>query len=277
MKISIPGYCGQNKAVIDLIDFLEKNLRQYLVGAYLHGSVGSGEEIPYSDLDALAIIKNVVCQDPLVLKKAMKALLNSEKYFYQFDPLQHHGWFILHESDLQAYPEHYLPSAVLNHGQSLFSDQGLDLEIEPIFSKELISKNFENMAAGIRNKLSAGSQPRNLYQQKGLFSQFMLLPALYVQVKEGRGIYKKFSFDLARRDFSDQDWSIMDEISMIRSNWKYSLNRLQKILLTRNWKIRSYCAKFMPIAIPMDIKSKLTGDFYKRMNDLIVAMKAKLS
>ena len=133
------------------------------------------------------------------------------------------------------------------------------------------------MAAGIRKRLTAGNHPRNLYQIKGLFSQFMLLPALYVQVKDGWGIYKKYSFDLASRDFSEHDWAIMDEISTIRSNWKYSLNRLQRFLLTRNGKIRSYCAKLMPIAIPSDITSKLTGNFYKRMDELIAAMKTKLS
>lgn len=276
IKLKSKAYIGHNKNVISMQRYLNEKLKQYLVGAYLHGSLSSEEVITYSDFDALVIIKKEIWNKPSILRKIRKELQRSEKLMYKFDPLQHHGWFILNESDLDNYPEHYLPVEVLRHASSLFPDIGVELDINPIFIKDKVRENFINLANGIKGKIKSKKQPKNIYHLKGLFSQFMLLPALYVQVRDDKGVYKKQSFDLARRDFTENEWAIMDEVSNIRLNWHYSINALQRWFLTRTGRIRTYYARYMPIAIPTDIKARLTPDFFQRMESLVVAMERKV-
>ena len=42
---------------------------------------------------------------------------------------------------------------------------------------------------------------------------------MYLQAK-GILVYKKFSFDIAKRDFSKDGWKIIESVSSIRDNWK---------------------------------------------------------
>jgi len=104
----------------------------------------------------------------------------------------------------------------------------------------------------------------------------MLLPALYLQAKEKRGIYKKYSFDLARKDFKEEEWRIMDEVSEIRQNWNYSLSPLQRKILTINHPaIRKIAVRYFSPPIPREIKNKLNPEFYRRIYDLCLAVMDK--
>ena len=42
---------------------------------------------------------------------------------------------------------------------------------------------------------------------------------MYLQAN-GIIVYKKFSFDIAKKDFKDS-WEVIDDVSSIRSNWKH--------------------------------------------------------
>ncbi|MFQ6084520.1 MAG: hypothetical protein ACE5WD_14355, partial [Candidatus Aminicenantia bacterium] len=54
-KKKIEPYTGNNTAVLSLRKYLEENLKPFLLGAYIHGSLASGEEIDYSDFDSFLI------------------------------------------------------------------------------------------------------------------------------------------------------------------------------------------------------------------------------
>ena len=105
----------------------------------------------------------------------------------------------------------------------------------------------------------------------------MLLPALYVQARDRRGIYKKESFDLARVDFDSADWAIMDEVSEIRTNWGYEMSAFKRWIMSHPHFLSRYFAKRLGPQIPERIGSVLTGEFYPRMEKLALLMKDKLA
>ena len=82
----------------------------------VHGSVATNEVIPYSDFDGLLIVK-----DAFVNSKQLNQFKRaSMKLILEFDPLQHHGWFQIKQSDLQNYPQYYLPFEILEHSKLMF-------------------------------------------------------------------------------------------------------------------------------------------------------------
>ncbi len=258
-------------------DFIPDLLENDLVGAYIHGSTATGERIAYSDVDALIIIKDEVFQNPRRLAKTAYKLNRALKYFYKIDPLQHHGWFVLTESDLLDYPQTYFPAEIFKYSKSLFPDKGLQIELFFDPKKQDYQTPFMELAAGVRWQLEKEEYPKNMYQLKGLLSRFMLLPALYCQARDEKGIFKKFSFRKASQDFPDSTWSIMDEVSGIRSDWHQSLNPVQKYFLTRTSPIFTRMKRKLGPEIPKDLRKRLVPDFYERMLALIDRMEERIA
>ncbi|MDO8549620.1 MAG: hypothetical protein Q7S39_05655 [Ignavibacteria bacterium] len=271
-KIFVESYKGNNPAAIRIRNLLYGENLNVLV----HGSIGTREENFYSDYDGLVIIKNELFNSKKKLSDACLKLHRCLKILYQFDPLQHHGWFILTESDLKNYPQTYFPHELFEFSRSLLPDKGLEIEISLKDSYDYLEP-FNNLSQAIMKKVDS-KKLKNLYALKGLLSQFMLLPSLYCQARDKKGIFKKFSFDEARKDFAEDEWAVMDIVSEIRKNWHYDINALQKWMLTRTNKyFRRFIIPFAAPSIPADIKSKLTDDFYKQMYSLTYAMREKLN
>jgi len=245
-----------------------------LFGAYVHGSIGTYEEILFSDFDALVIIKNDVIFSPKrlahVLKKLHKALL----IMYEFDPLQHHGWFVLIEADFKYYPEDYFPHVLFKYAKSILPGKGNELVVDIPEEVEL-NRPINNIANGIYIKLNKRNYPRNMYELKSFLSQFMLLPALYVQARDKKGVYKKYSFEAAKEDFKMHLWSIMDEVSLIRKEWDYTISPLQQYIMTQPNFLAKKLSKQIAPRIPIHIKRFLSQDFYSRILKLTDSMVTK--
>ena len=273
LNVGIEPYEDQNEHVRRMMNFLSKYLKDDLIGAYVHGSLGTCEEIAYSDFDALAILKDEVFESPERLVRAARKLNHARKIMLDFDPLEHHGWFVLTEADLKFYCNAYFPVELFRYAKSLFDDKGLELEIAQRESGSETRTAFEKMADAVIGKIENRQYPANMYQLKSLLSRFMLLPALYVQAKDGRGVFKKESFDLARLDFDSADWAIMDEVSQIRAGWNCEISTFKKLMISHPHVISRYFVKRFGPAIPDKIGSVLTVDFYSRMKKLAVLMK----
>ena len=63
----------------------------------------------------------------------------------------------------------------------------------------------------------------NSYDLKFLLHAVTLFPAMYLQAK-GLHMYKKFSFDIAKKDFGKKEWDVVDYVSSLRRNWKSPKN-----------------------------------------------------
>lgn len=264
VQIKVNTYTGENKFVLDLFRFLNNNLKNYLAGAYVHGSIGTSEEINYSDFDALVILKDETLNDAAKLSEAAYLINQARCFMFLQDPLQHHGWFVLTETDLNNYDETYFPSELFHHTKSLFLDRGFELNLM-IAEHQDYKTPFKNLCNSIEKKLEGQPHPKNLYELKNLLSEFMLLPALYVQARDKKGIYKKFSFQEARKDFSNNEWHVMDEVSLIRKNWNVEIPRWKRKLIASSKYFSFNLSKLLAPKISDELKEKMSMGFYQSM------------
>jgi len=270
---SVDVYTGKNIFVGEMMKYLEENVQEDIVGAYVHGSFGTYEEINYSDFDGLVILKDEVIKNGNRLANVVRHLSETRKFMLQIDPLQHHGWFVLTESDLNNYPQTLFPSELFQYAKSLFNDQGRELNLRIDYDKQDYSASFIRLCKSIERKLTAKKYPQNMYELKNLLSEFMLLPALYIQSRDKKGVFKKFSFEEARKDFSQQQWRIMDEVSLVRQQWK--MQERKRKLLTHTRLLSFNMAKILSPAIPKELNQRMDDKFYQSMLDFTKAIRAK--
>jgi len=267
VTIPIEIYSGNNNHVAGMMDFIDKNLKNDLYGAYIHGSLATGEEIPYSDFDGIVILRSETINNPHKLSRAAQNLSKAFSMMIAFDPLQHHGWFVLSENDLKSFPLDYFPAVLFEHARSLMQKGNLLYYQSDEFNQNY-KNNLKRLVQSVNRKLTQGLNGINMFRLKAILSEYMLLPSIYVEAKTGKGIYKKFSFSEARKDFTPDEWSIMDEISDIRSQWTYDPSwKIRKVpVLVTPWLRREQAAKASPL--PPMIKQRLSQDFLKRMDNL---------
>jgi predicted nucleotidyltransferase len=275
-KVNVDLYRGDNVYVLRMMDYLRSKLKDDLLGAYVHGSLAVGEDIPYSDFDALVIIKSEVFSSAERLEHMAYALNDARKIMHEFDPLQHHGWFVLIEDDLTFYCDTYFPTELFVYAKSLLADSGNSLIVSLRPCQSEMSQAFDKLADSIAGKLMSGQYPDNIFRLKCLTSEFMLLPALYLQKKNGRTVFKKYSFSQAGGDFNTEDWQIMEEISRLRDEWRYDISPFQRRILSRADGFRDYFAWRLGPPIPDAIRGKLTSGFYSKMLKLVELMRSRV-
>jgi predicted nucleotidyltransferase len=275
-RIRVGGYNGKNQYVKEMRDFLRRWLSGDLVAALVHGSLATGEETSYSDFDALAILKDEVMRDPRRLAAAARRLGAAQGIMFRLDPLQHHGWFVISESQLLAYPEPYLPVSVLEAAKALFPGSEVELAIRPLDSAADSRRDFLLFGRRLLRKLETVRRPGNLFELKSTLSAFMLLPSLYVHARDGRGVFKKYSFSTAKPDFSPEEWAVMDEVSKIRADWQYHISPAKKWLLAKPHPVCRYFATNRGPRAPRRLKVFLNDEFYQRLAYLVEAMMAKV-
>jgi hypothetical protein len=263
-NIHLKVYSGNCTGVVKMVNSL-KPLQQELFSVVLHGSLASGEQIPYSDFDGLIIVRNEVFEDRSRFIALARAISQSRIIMHEIDPFQHHGWFILTCKDLEDYPSAFLPLEVLEGACTLLGEQDLTLCIR---RKPDYYTPVKNMCRRVRKLTLAKYRPKTMYQLKSLMSEFMLLPALYLQARDQKGVQKKHSFKLAASDFNPKVWSIMDEVSELRASWPQAgsngeLRNFRKI----GYIWMQYRKRKGPL-IPGYFSSRLNDDFYCRMAEL---------
>ena len=115
-KKSIQPYSGEHWLIKEIQAIIEKKYRTLFHSVIIHGSIATDELINYSDFDGLLIVK-----DSYVNSKQLKLFKKeSMKLILRFDPLQHHGWFQILESQLLDFPQSYLPHEILDYSKLLF-------------------------------------------------------------------------------------------------------------------------------------------------------------
>jgi hypothetical protein len=275
-RIRVGGYNGKNQRVEEMRDFLKRWLSEDLVAALVHGSLATGEETAYSDFDALAILKDEVMRDPRRLVAAARRLGAAQGIMFRLDPLQHHGWFVISESQLLAYPEPYLPVDVLGAAKALFPGSEVELVIRPLDSAADSRRDLLLFGRRLLRKLETCRRPGNLFELKSTLSASMLLPSLYIHARDGRGIFKKYSFSAAKPDFSTEEWAVMDEISRMREDWHYHISPAKKWLLTKPHPVCRYFATSTGPRVPRRLKVSLNDDFFQRLARFVETMMAKV-
>lgn len=228
INVSFDAVDQHHEKLNPIIRYLQTELNDYLIGAYSHGSFGTNEVVDYSDFDGLLVVKKEVFSSSRLLQDFGKKVLKGNSLLIDIDPLQHHGWFVVSEEQLRNWPVNYLPIEVLKRSSLLLGQKELKIKYNDL---DKSSKAIASLCNSILRNLEKEDFPKNYYELKSALSQFMLIPTLYYQFKQGKGIFKKESFELVKSSFSKNDWQIMNDVSEWRLNWSYSKSPFIKSLI----------------------------------------------
>lgn len=217
-SFTIQKFESKIAALNEISDYIRTYMEPHLHSALVHGSVATGEIINYSDFDGLVVIKNDVFKNRKLVSEVSYHLNRTFAMMLRFDPVQHHGWMIATEKDFEKWPAEFFPPALFQYSKSLLG-RDCQLTIKYDKSAEMLKAGFLKYADRLNLNLKKTAIPDNAYQLKSILSEFMLLPSLYVAARDGKGIFKKFSFEMAEADFNTEEWRIMKEVSEIRMKW----------------------------------------------------------
>lgn len=187
----------------------------------LHGSLSTLDYVKgWSDVDTFGVIKKEIICSPEHLLKCRKLLVDLTLNQFLIDPLQHHGFFIFAEQELDFYSESFLPLVVLDKAVSfldasqksfLFKIRDSSLERKELFFE------YYNYFQDIFTKKRI---LRNKFEWKGFFSSFSLFPAIFYQSK-GNLISKKEALIKAKKEFNSYS-SLFARVYDIRKTWPSS-------------------------------------------------------
>ncbi len=272
VEIEVRAYDGTNPTVRAMQEYLQDHgLFEDLVGATLHGSLARNDEISYSDFDAMVIIRDTTLSDPDRLFRLAQCLERARSIMHRQDPLQHHGWFALPECMLRDYPDTYLPVATLKESRSL--GEPLRTELHVSWSPNVTG--FHELADRTFGEIDSQQMLKNVYQLKSTLSKFMLLPALYLHARDGRGVTKRESYELLRSS-CDVAMQPMDSVSQIRAEWNVPINAaVQRLSCNTVWR-RSVGVKRIAPPVPKPLANRLDGRFRTQMLEFVSELKQAL-
>ena len=216
----IPSVYIGNNTVVKLIQqhFQESTLTS-IKAAIVHGSIGDGYEIEYSDFDGILILDPNEIKSATHLFELHQLIKKTELLFFEQDALQHHGWAIFLLNDLRDFKDHLFPLDLIQNGKIIYAPKGLSLEIRVSSERDQYKIVLQNLCTSIAHKASHLSTLKNQYIFKNLLSEIMLLPAAFLQAQHSKTISKKESFSILKSDFPAMDTTILEWASDIRKNW----------------------------------------------------------
>jgi hypothetical protein len=210
---------------------LRRRLDRDGVRLYLHGSYATLDHTGYSDLDTLAVVSGAIVTDPARLRRCRARFIASLRDLQAFDPLQHHGHFVLTGIDLAGYPEPLFPRAVLARCVTLGGGpEALDARAVPC--PELARRRFRALARSLL-ETDVSRAAADAYRCKRALSVFMLLPALWWQA-QGRAIGKRESFEALYEVLPDDAVAVFRRAADVRDVWRYRAPRLARAV-RRAW------------------------------------------
>ncbi len=274
----INPYTGHSEVVFSLARELRQALGECLAGAYVFGSVGSGEEVNYSDLDCLLIFRNGVFQNRETLSAVCSKVFSASRFLTAYDALQHHAFFILSETDLQYYPEVYLPLATFDDVRSIVPLDRHELSITTRKPGKEVDEAFYKMASVLSAKIPRINYRINYYRLKLLLSQVMLMPALYLNAL-GMFVSKRDSFSIASSRFPADVWMPIQTASAIRRNWPFHPSvacRLLQRISANSFLVTMFQAKIGQRP-PRNVVGKILGSWQMDLLELLELMKRDLA
>lgn len=154
---------------------------------FVHGSWADDTRTPFSDLDNLILVDDSRLEAKDCHRLSV-ALARVDLNMMRLDPLQHHGNWIILESDLEGLDESYLPLRVVEGALCLKGSPEVRARVSLASSSERMRRNVVSLAEALR----VFSEPRamNLWNAKHLVSGLSLMPAYLHQV-HGRRISKR--------------------------------------------------------------------------------------
>ncbi|WP_456439455.1 hypothetical protein [Psychroserpens sp.] len=267
--------CNSNVQIINSIRNLIIGKYEHLFFAVIaHGSVGTNEVIPFSDFDGLLIVNDEYI-DSKLLKEFKK---KSMTLIYKFDPLQHHNWFQMSKSNLSNYPQEYFPNEILSHSKLIYPTSE-KITINMSFNNDEVDykKGLLHIISLLELQMETNWDKENLYELKGYLSKIMLLPSLYYSAIFSEGIFKKDSFKTVKKEFTPEEWKVIESASKIRKEWNYNLSFYQKWIMSNEHKLFRKLTKliFAP-KISKELAVYLNNEFKMALQTFIHTIMSKI-
>lgn len=216
------------KVILKIKDCFDRTLSDY-GRLILHGSYATCDYVHgWSDLDFIVILNRGVIMDETKLLYVRKQLNGIRTMFYEIDPLQHHGFFILSEEQLNNYSENKFPIETLKNSIVLCGSPKIRLNVVEK-SRERALRQIAEFCGELQK------MPKNIYEWKLHISKALLLPSLFLEFK-GVFVYKRDSFTKLRRFLKGDENHILNQIENLRTNWKTPTftNHITQILAKLN-------------------------------------------
>jgi hypothetical protein len=231
---------------------LEK-ISDFIETFFIHGSFATKDFLEgWSDLDTTLIFKDKLFEDENNLRIVKNILERTKMFYLQVDPLAHHFTHLATSLDLKYYPQSIMPLSVYENGMVFLGKKEVEINVRDDEEEKI--KGLEDLRNYFKRRIN--KKQKNDFDSKLNLSHVLLLPSFFLQMK-GVYVYKKFSFEKVKKEFSEIDFGVVDEVSEIRKNWNttnlikyypsyilpYFLNKLVvytyvKFIQTRKTKIK---------------------------------------
>lgn len=190
---------------------------------FVHGSWADGTRTPFSDLDNLILINDSQLSSG-DRRRISVALAKVDLNMMRRDPLQHHGNWIILESDFDGLDESYLPLHVLEGALCLQGLPEVHARVPVTSSSERMRRNVTSLAGALR--LFSHPETMTLWNAKHLVSGLSLMPAYLHQV-HGKRISKKDALcaEAVRAIFSATGVQAVQWATQARRDWGQQLER----------------------------------------------------
>ena len=147
--------------IIDLKDLVSRSYEHLFYAVIVHGSVSTNDVVSYSDFDGLLIVKDEYKNS----KNLKNFIIESLKIIKHFDPLQHHGWFIIYESSLSNYDTTFFPIELYKKSKLVYPFKDINIKINVRKKLDFYSP-FDSLSASILKKIEQNNYPNNSFELK---------------------------------------------------------------------------------------------------------------
>jgi len=212
------------KVMMDLRDmfFFNNNLKAVLDFFIIHGSLASNDYTEFSDVDTLVALRmdKITETELRKLSEIFRNALNN--IVLKFDPLQHHGFFVITSIDMKYYPQIFMPIEVINKG----------IEISPSNNKKRFrvrSDKLELSIAIVRmfnyfkhiyESYQKGAKLYDPFNVKRYISRFFMLPILYYELFENEYAYKREILERVKKKTKFPGSYLFHIFSEMRDKWR---------------------------------------------------------
>lgn len=191
-------------------------MSHHLKGAYVHGSLATGDHCAYSDCDTLLILREKTVLDADRLLEFQHHCYKSTGYLYLFDPYQHHGHMMMTEIDQRFYPRSFLPMQTLHLAVRMAGEApGRFVLRDDMDDRE---RALSNVCTSIIGAAKQDKYLKSKYYFKTFCSWVMLSPVLVLQL-HGEELYKREAIAKARQCFEPWQWEPVAHASAVREAW----------------------------------------------------------
>ena len=191
--------------------------RDLLARAVVHGSVGTLDDVPgFSDMDVAFVVREEALGDPDALLELRRLAQHAYGTTLRFDPFMHHEPLFIGEPLLRGYPQSLFPTVLFATALDLIAPRPLH-----VTSLGAADHGTDDLFGVFRSFFSELPVPLRLgswYDGEWVLGNAMILPALYLQARDGVYRYKRETFTLARPHFTEAEWAPIEVASRVRAS-----------------------------------------------------------